>query len=116
MPAGCSIGYGQTHTLKEMTRVGTISAGYADGLPLSLSNQGNVIIRNRLCPIIGRISMDYTNVSLKEVPDAQIGDDVTCLGSTESNCITIESWAELKNTHPYEIICSFGNRVERRYV
>ena len=24
--------------------------------------------------------------------------------------------AALKNTHPYEIICSFGNRVERRYL
>jgi alanine racemase len=53
---------------------------------------------------------------LKDVPEAQIGDDVTCLGSTESHCITIESWADLKNTHPYEIICSFGNRVERRYI
>ena len=116
MPAGSTIGYGQTCKLKNPTRVGTISAGYADGLPLSLSNQGSVIIRDRLCPIIGRVSMDYTNISLEDVTDAQIGDDVTCLGSTESHCITIESWAELKNTHPYEIICSFGNRVERRYV
>jgi len=116
MPTGSTIGYGSTCRLSEATRVGTISAGYADGLPLSLSNQGSVIIRDRLCPIIGRVSMDYTNVSLKDAPEAQIGDDVTCLGSTESNCITIESWAELKNTHPYEIICSFGNRVERRYV
>ena len=116
LPAGSSIGYGHTYKLKEVTRVGTISAGYADGLPLSLSNQGNVIIRDRLCPIIGRVSMDYTNVSLKDAPEAQVGDDVTCLGATESHCITIESWAELKNTHPYEIICSFGNRVERRYV
>jgi alanine racemase len=116
LPAGSSIGYGHTHKLPEKTRVGTISAGYADGLPLSLSNQGSVIIRDRLSPIIGRVSMDYTNVSLKDVPEAQIGDDVTCLGSTESHCITIESWADLKNTHPYEIICSFGNRVERRYI
>ncbi len=116
MPAGSSIGYGHTYKLKEATRVGTISAGYADGLPLSLSNQGNVIIRDQLCPIIGRVSMDYTNVSLKNASDAQVGDGVTCLGATESHCITIESWAELKNTHPYEIICSFGNRVERRYV
>lgn len=116
MPAGSAIGYGQSYKLKEQSRVGTISAGYADGLPLSLSNQGHVIIRDKLCPIIGRVSMDYTNVLLAEVPEAQIGDDVTCLGSTESHCVTIESWAELKNTHPYEIICSIGNRVERRYV
>lgn len=116
MPAGSTIGYGQTFRLKESTRVGTISAGYADGLPLLLSNQGGVLIRDKYCPIIGRVSMDYTNVSLADVPQAQVGDEVTCLGATESNCITIESWAKLKNTHPYEIICSFGNRVERRYI
>lgn len=116
LPRGSAIGYGHTHRLRKKGRVGTISAGYADGLPLSLSNCGSVIIRDRLCPIIGRVSMDYTTVSLQDVPDAEAGDEVTCLGSTESHCITIESWAELKNTHPYEIICSFGNRVERRYV
>ncbi len=116
LQSGSSIGYGHTYTLKRKSLVGTISAGYADGLPLSLSNLGSVIIRDRLCPIVGRVSMDYTNVLLNGVTDAQIGDDVTCLGATESQCITIESWAQLKNTHPYEIICSFGNRVERRYI
>jgi len=116
LPSGSSIGYGHTYKLKRKSLVGTISAGYADGLPLSLSNRGNVIIRDRLCPIIGRVSMDYTNVLLNDTTDAQVGDDVTCLGATESQCITIESWAQLKNTHPYEIICSFGNRVERRYI
>lgn len=116
LPAGSAIGYGHTFRLKEATRVGTISAGYADGLPLSLSNQGSVIIHDQLCPIIGRISMDYTNISLKDAPEARIGDEVTCLGATDSHCVTIESWADLKNTHPYEIICSFGSRVERRYV
>ena len=35
LPAGMSIGYGQTYTLPRETRVGTISAGYADGLPLA---------------------------------------------------------------------------------
>ena len=29
--------------------------------------------------------------------------------------ISVDDWAKLKNTHPYEIICSFGTRVERRY-
>jgi alanine racemase len=25
----------------------------------------------------------------------------------------VENWAQLKGTHPYEIICSFGTRVNR---
>ena len=60
--------------------------------------------------------MDYATVSLESVPDACIGDEVVCLGGKGMHALTVEDWAALKNTHPYEIICSFGNRVERRYV
>lgn len=116
LPSGTGIGYGHTYRLHKNTRVGTVSAGYADGLPLALSNRGYLLIRGVPCPVLGRISMDYTTVSLESVPDAQIGDEVVCLGGEVIHALSVEDWAALKNTHPYEIICSFGNRVERRYV
>jgi len=116
LPAGTAMGYGLTHTLRRDTRVGVVAAGYADGLPLALSNRGCLLVGNELCPVLGRISMDYTSVSLEPVPGAQVGDEVICLGGAGVKAITVDSWAQLKNTHPYEIICSFGSRVERRYV
>jgi len=116
LPAGTGIGYGHTYRLHRPTRVGTVSAGYADGLPLALSNRGYVLIRGIPCPVLGRLSMDYTTVSLESVPDAAVGDVAVCLGGEGLHALTVEDWAALKNTHPYEIICSFGNRVERRYV
>ncbi len=116
LPAGTGIGYGHTYRLHRTTRVGTVSAGYADGLPLALSNRGYLLIDGTPCPVLGRISMDYTTVSLDSVPDAAVGDEVVCLGGEGIHALTVEDWAALKNTHPYEIICSFGNRVERRYV
>jgi len=116
LPAGTSIGYGCTCKLSEDTLVGTISAGYADGLPLALSNRGHVQIRGVACQVLGRVSMDYTTVSLQDVPDATCGDDVICLGGEGPAAVTVEDWARLKETHSYDIICSFGNRVERRYV
>ncbi len=116
LPAGTGIGYGHTYRLHRPTRVGTVSAGYADGLPLALSNRGYLLIHGVPCPVLGRISMDYTTVALDCVPDAAVGDEVVCLGGQGLHALTVEDWAALKNTHPYEIICSFGNRVERRYV
>ncbi|MCX6984306.1 MAG: alanine racemase [Lentisphaerae bacterium] len=113
LPAGMSLGYGGTYTLPVNMKVGIISAGYADGLPLALSNRGYVIIRGKPCHVLGRISMDYTTVSLEQVQDAERGDEVTCLGGEGPLAITVESWAQLKGTHPYEIICSFGSRVNR---
>lgn len=116
LPAGTGIGYGHTYRLARPTRVGTVSAGYADGMPLALSNRGYLLIHGVPCPILGRLSMDYTTVSLESVPDAAVGDEVVCLGGEGIHALSVEDWAALKNTHPYEIICSFGNRVERRYV
>ena len=112
LKAGSFLGYGRTYELKRDMPVGTISIGYADGLPLAMSNAGYVIIRGRQCPIIGRMSMDYTTVSLENVEDPQPGDDVICLGER----ITVGEWAHIKKTHTYDIICSFGNRVKRIYI
>ncbi len=116
LPAGFTIGYGCTYVLPRDTWVGTLPAGYADGVPLSASNAGHVLIRGRPCPIIGRVSMDYLTVDLEPCPTAKVGDEVVLVGHAGRNEITIEDWARLKHTHPYDIICSLGSRVRRVYL
>ena len=116
LPKGSTIGYGHTYLLSQDTWVGTVPAGYADGVPLAASNKGSVLIRGRLCPIIGRISMDYLTVDLSPCPRVKIGDEVILIGRSRHKEITIEDWARLKKTHPYDIICSLGQRVERVYL
>jgi alanine racemase len=115
LPAGYTIGYGCTHTLFRDTWVGTVPAGYADGVPLAASNSGEVLIRGKACPIIGRVSMDYLTVDLNGCPAARVGDPVVLVGKSGKREITIEDWARIKQTHPYDIICSLGDRVERAY-
>lgn len=113
LPAGTTLGYGRTWCLNAPTRVATISAGYADGLPLALTNRGFVLIGGRRCRIIGRISMDYTTVDVSDVPDVKAGDEVVCFGRCGRESITPDDWAAVKGTHAYDIICSLGNRVQR---
>ena len=113
LPAGPTLGYGRTWCLNKATKVATISAGYADGLPLALTNRGFVFIGGRRCKIIGRISMDYTTVDVSEVRNVKPGDEVVCFGKCGKDSITPDDWAALKGTHAYDIICSLGNRVQR---
>ena len=113
LPAGTTLGYGRTWCLNAPTKVATISAGYADGLPLALTNRGFVFIGGKRCKIIGRISMDYTTVDVSGVPNVKPGDEVVCFGKCEKDSITPDDWAALKGTHAYDIICSLGNRVQR---
>lgn len=113
LPAGTTLGYGRTWCLNKPTKVATISAGYADGLPLALTNRGFVFIGGKRCKIIGRISMDYTTVDVSEVKNVKPGDEVICFGKCGKDSITPDDWAALKGTHAYDIICSLGNRVQR---
>ena len=113
LPAGTTLGYGRTWCLNKATKVATISAGYADGLPLALTNRGFVFIGGKRCKIIGRISMDYTTVDVSDVRNVKPGDEVVCFGKCGKDSITPDDWAALKGTHAYDIICSLGNRVQR---
>ena len=117
MPAGHGIGYNSTCILPKDTRVGTVTAGYADGLPLGLSNRGKVIIGGKICPILGRISMDYMTVSLEAFGDDPPGPgtEVTLIGRENGLTVSTEEWASLKGTHAYDVLCSFGPRVKRIY-
>ena len=113
LPAGTTLGYGRTWCLAEKAKIATISAGYADGLPLALTNRAQVFISGKRCKIVGRISMDYTTVDVTGIPDVKAGDEVICFGRSGSDSITPDDWATLKGTHAYDIICSLGTRVER---
>ncbi len=113
LPAGTTLGYGRTWCLAEPAKIATISAGYADGLPLALTNRGFVFIGGRRCRIVGRISMDYTTVDVSNVPNVKPGDEVICFGKCGNDAITPDDWAALKGTHAYDIICSLGTRVAR---
>ena len=112
LPAGWTIGYGRTYELSSPVSVGTVAIGYADGVPFGISGKGSFLLRGKACPVIGRVSMDFTTISLEDVPDAQVGDTVTCLGKG----IKVSEWAQYKNCTTYEVICSFGSRVARVFV
>ena len=121
MPAGYPVGYNSTCVLEKECFVGLVSAGYADGIPLGLSNRGAVVINGKRCPVLGRVSMDYMSVSLaafeSEAALPEEGSVVTLIGGEEpSGCITVEEYASWKGTHPYEILTSLsGSRMKRIY-
>lgn len=114
--AGSTIGYGRTYTCPRDMLIGVVAAGYADGLPLALSNRGSLLINGVLCPVLGRVCMDYTMVSLEQLPTAKAGDEVVCIGTSGAHSITIEDWANLKGTHPYEVLCAIGSRTVRNLI
>ncbi len=117
VPPGATVGYGATHRAGEGERWGTLSIGYGDGLPRALATGGGeVLIRGRRVPIIGRISMDMTTVDLTHLPEAQVGDIATLIGSDGGEEITVDEVAARVGTISYEILTGLTARLSREYL
>ena len=113
---GIGVSYGATYvTEKPMTRIATVSAGYADGYPRALSNQGCVLIHGKKAPIIGRVCMDQMMVDVTDIPDVQVEDVVTLVGTDGDETITIEEIANPAARFDYEMLCDISSRVTRVY-
>ena len=110
VPEGVGVSYGHTFVTNRETVVATVSAGYADGVPRSLSGCGTVLIRGRRVPILGRVCMDQMMVDVTEYPETAIGDIVTLLGRDGDETITADELAGLTHTISYEILCGFDRR------
>lgn len=115
LPKGASINYLRTFITPRPMRVAVLTAGYADGIPLALSNRGQVLIAGKFCPILGRVTMDYTVVDVSGVPEAAVGMEAVLLGKRGDAELTVRQWGVLKQTHPHDIWCSIGHRAERQY-
>jgi alanine racemase len=114
--AGTTLGYGRAFTTSRPSCIATLPIGYADGLRRAHSNNGQALIRGRLAPIVGRVSMDLTLVDVTEVPGAALGDEALLIGEQEEIQLAAEDLAAQTGTISYEVVCAISARIPRRYL
>jgi alanine racemase len=115
LPAGHTISYGRTHTLKRPSRVATLNVGYGDGYPRALGNRGHVLIDGKRAPILGRVCMDMTVVDVTDVPRVEVGQPATLIGAEGLQRITVEEIARLTGATEHDVILRLTQRVRRVY-
>ena len=110
---GTPISYGGKYITPKDSKIATIPIGYADGIRRSLSNRGRVYINGKYAPIVGVVCMDNFMVDVTDIPNIKIGDEVIIW---DNKNITLEEIADLCDTINYEILCTIGKRVQRKYL
>lgn len=115
LPAGTAISYNRTHVLSRDTKVAVLTGGYGDGIPLTLSNCGEVLIKGHRLPILGRVTMDQTIIDASSLRNLMPGETATLIGKDRSQEITLTQFANKAHSIPYEILCSITKRVQRVY-
>jgi alanine racemase len=112
---GEGVGYGFSFVASRQSRVATIPMGYADGYPWSLSNRGQVIVRGRRAPVVGRVCMDAFMIDVTDLPDCTARDDVTILGQDGSEKIDAHQLGQWAGSFSYEILSGWSKRLPRIY-
>jgi len=113
---GSTISYGRTHTTKQKAILATIPIGYGDGYSRLLSNRGEVLIKGKRAPIVGRVCMDQSIIDVSKIPNVSVGDEVVLIGTQKQERISVEEIAEKTDTIPNEVFCMISKRVPRVYV
>lgn len=113
---GERVGEDQSWVARGPRRICTISAGFADGIPQSLTRTKNgaggfVISQGKRCPYIGGVGMDLVAVDTSDSGYVERGDFVELIGKT----ITIDDFAAAAGISGYEALTRLGQRCHRRY-
>jgi len=108
---GDTVGYGGTYVCEKDKTVGIIAIGYGDGYPRHAKTGTPVLVNNKRCSLLGRVSMDMICVDLDEQPNAKVNDSVVLWGED----LAVEEVAEYSDTIAYELLCGVTNRVEFIY-
>ena len=107
---GERVGYGGVFRARRREVIGILPIGYADGL-LRSAEGGSVRVAGRLCPLVGRISMDAAAVLLTGIPRREAR-EATLFGEETSDLYRL---SEAAGTIPYELLAGLGARIDRKY-
>ncbi len=110
---GVSVSYGGKFVTSRKTKLAVLSIGYADGVPRNLSGKIKAIHNNKLYPQVGSITMDQMMVDITGSNEIKVGSTMVLLGSEGDKVISPLDWASESNTIPWEILCSFKNRLPK---
>jgi alanine racemase len=107
---GEAVGYGAAWTAPRPSRVATVSAGYADGLPRALgSGHLSLFADGTPVPVVGRVSMDLVTVDVTTLPT--VPDSLEIVNDIQ----VVDTVAKAAGTIGYEILTSLGHRYDRVY-
>lgn len=113
LPPGSCVSYGCTYRTPDWRKIAVIPVGYADGFRRAPAHWGEVLVKGRRAPIVGRVCMDQTMIDVTHIPDVRQGDEVVLIGRQGSEEITADEVAARLGTINYEVVSEILARVPR---
>ncbi len=109
---GEQVSYNYTFTAPRSMMVGVIPVGYYEGISRALSNRGTVKIGSHQTPIVGRVCMNHTIVSLEGIR-AKVGDEVVVYSNNPRDINSIDAIAQTHKLFNYNLLTALSGDVRR---
>jgi alanine racemase len=109
---GQAVGYGKEWTASKASKVAVVSIGYGDGYPQKAPEGTPVLVRGRMAPIIGRVSMDSLTVDVSKILGVKLNDEVILWGED----LPVELVASEMDCSPTVLLTGINHRVCRQVV
>jgi alanine racemase len=116
IPAGTGVSYGSTYVANRLERIATLPLGYGDGYPRKLSNVGQVLVRGKRAPIVGRVCMDQTMINVQDIGGVLAGEEAVLFGRQGKALLHVDEVAGWLDTINYELVTRISGRIPRVYV
>jgi len=116
VPKGDFIGYGTAYQATRDMSVAVIPVGYCNGYPRGQSNRGYVLINGRKARITGLINMNLFMVDISDIPNVNVGDEVTLLGKQKNNTIKVSSFTNYTQLLNNEMLSRLPTAIPRKIV
>tara|TARA_B100000579_G_scaffold384387_1_gene354798 strand:- start:104 stop:1303 length:1200 start_codon:yes stop_codon:yes gene_type:complete len=110
---GIGVGYEHFFKTQRKSKLAVAAIGYADGVSRALSGKISASIDGCLVPQVGSIAMDQMVFDITDKPDIKTGQVLTLLGKDGEMFISPQNWCDLSGSIPWEVLCSFRNRLPR---
>lgn len=110
---GESVGYNITFTAKKRMRIATVPVGYFEGVDRRLSNRGAMMIGDKPCPIIGRVSMNITVIDVSACESVLLETPVTVFSDRPEDQNSLVQAAAICDTTPLELLVHIPQHLRR---
>lgn len=123
VPMSEGVSYGLHYRSPGSVKICTVPLGYADGLTRALSGRTDFLLGGQRCHQVGNICMDQCmfevdmrSFAARKRLDPQVGDEVTIVGTSGTEQVTITELANKLGTIEHEVCINFAQRMPRVYV
>ena len=110
---GDLVSYSLTYQAPKDMTIGILPAGYYEGVDRRLSNKGVVKIKDKYCPIIGRVCMNLTIIDLSKLKNPKVGNKVEIYSPETTAKNSIFNLAKTARTIPYKLLTGLADSVRR---